>query len=192
MHIIVIIIIQLIELRYYYQHVGNPTVLSSAPELSLRHGVQVGSRPTLVAFVSGNPQPTESDIIWYFNNQSLPSSDILEDGSELLLPRYIGLDLVGRYTCQVTTSAGTASDDFLFTVTREYYSNSSTCNSMNNINISGQPDVVLSPMDGQLVVVNDSVAMLTCSDSVGIPTPSFNWTHAGNPMNRINVIAGMT
>ena len=61
---------------------------------------------------------------------------------------------------------------------------------MNNINISGQPDVVLSPMDGQLVVVNDSVAMLTCSDSVGIPTPSFNWTYADNPINR--VIAGMT
>ena len=107
----------------FYQHVGNPTVLSSAPELSFRHGVQVGSRPTLVAFVSGDPQPTESDINWYFNNQSLPSSDILEDGSELLLPRYIGLDLAGRYTCQVTTSAGTASDDFLFTITREYYSN---------------------------------------------------------------------
>ena len=62
---------------------------------------------------------------------------------------------------------------------------------MNNINISGQPDVVLSPMDGQLVVVNDSVAMLTCSDSVGIPTPTFNWTYsyADNPINR--VIAGM-
>ena len=44
-------------------------------------------------------------------------------------------------------------------------------------------------MDGQLVVVNDSVAMLTCSDSVGIPTPSFNWTYADNPINR--VIAGI-
>ena len=172
----------------FYQHVGNPTVLSSAPELSFRHGAQIGSRPTLVAFISGNPQPTESDIMWYFNNQSLPSSDILEDGSELLLPRYIGLDLVGRYTCQVTTSAGTASDDFLFTVTREYYNNPSTCECNHSI-ISGQPDAVLSPMDGQLVVVNDSVAMLTCSDSVGIPTPSFSWTYADNPINR--VIAGM-
>ena len=60
---------------------------------------------------------------------------------------------------------------------------------MNNI-ISGQPDAVLSPMDGQLIVVNNSVAMVTCSDSVGIPTPSFYWTYAGNPINR--VIAGVT
>ena len=63
---------------------------------------------------------------------------------------------------------------------------------MNNINVSGQPDAVLSPMDGQLIVVNNSVAMLTYSDSVGIPTPLFNWTYsyADNPINRVT--AGMT
>jgi hypothetical protein len=99
-------------------YVGNPTVLSSTPELRIRHGVQLGSRPTLIAFVSGNPHPNKSDIIWHFNNQSLPSR-IRQDGNELLLPRNIGFDLAGRYTCYVTTSAGTASDEFLFIVTRE-------------------------------------------------------------------------
>ena len=63
-----------------------------------------------------------------------------------------------------------------------------TCVCSNSMNISGQPNAVLSPMDGQLVVINNSVAMLTCSDSVGIPTPLFNWTYGGNPRNR--VIAG--
>ena len=98
--------------------VGNPTVLSSTSKLSLRRGTQQSSRPTLIAFVSGNPQPTGSDITWYFNNQSLPSS-ILQEGNELLLPSNIEFDLAGRYTCQVSTSAGTASDDFLVTVIRK-------------------------------------------------------------------------
>ena len=103
-----------------HQYVGNPTVLSSTPELSLRHGVQPGNRPTLIAFVSGNPQPNRSNITWYFNNQPLSMArSILQDGNELLLPSNIGFDLAGRYTCQVTTSAGTASDDFLITVIRE-------------------------------------------------------------------------
>lgn len=173
--------------------------MSSTPELSLHHGVQPGSRPTLIAFVSGNPQPNRSNITWYFNNQSLSSSilhsSILQDGNELLLPSNIGFDLAGRYTCQVTTSAGTASDDFLITVIREYLQ-------YNDIVVSectttmpylyytvGQPAVVLFPMDSQLVVVNDSATVLTCSDSVGVPTPSFTWTYADNPINRI--ITGM-
>lgn len=104
--------------RAFLNCVGNPTVLSSIPKRSLRHGTHPHRRPTLTAFVSGNPQPNESDITWYFgNNQSLPSS-IRQGSKELLLPRNIELDLAGRYTCQVTTSAGTASDDFLVTVLR--------------------------------------------------------------------------
>ena len=100
--------------------VGNPTVLSSAPELRLHHGVQwKGSHPTVIAFVSGTPQPSQSNITWYFNDQSLPTS-ILQEGKELILPSNIGFGLAGRYTCQVTTSAGTASDDFLVTIIRQY------------------------------------------------------------------------
>jgi hypothetical protein len=38
---------------------------------------------------------------------------------------------------------------------------------------------------GQLVVVNDCTAMLTCSDTVGVPIPSFNWTYAGNQIYRV-------
>ena len=44
-------------------------------------------------------------------------------------------------------------------------------------------------MDSQLVVVNDSATVLTYSDSVGVPTPSFTWTYADNPIDRI--VAGM-
>ena len=103
-----------------HHYVGNPTVLSSTPELSLHHGVQQGSHPTLIAFVSGTSQPNRSDITWYFDDQSLSmASSILQDGNELFLPSNIGFDLAGRYTCQVTTSTGTAFDDFLITVIRE-------------------------------------------------------------------------
>ena len=104
-----------------HHYVGNPTVLSSTPEVRLHHGVQQGSRPALIAFVSGNPQPNRSDITWHFNETDQPPpSSIRQDGNELLLPSNIGFDLAGRYTCQVTISAGTASDDFLITVIREY------------------------------------------------------------------------
>ena len=52
----------------------------------------------------------------------------------------------------------------------------------------GQPAVAintLSQIYGWLVAVNNSAAVLTCSDSVGVPTPSFNWTYADIPTIRI-------
>ena len=102
--------------------IGNPTVLSSISELKLHQGLQSqGNRPTLAAFISGSPQPSKSDITWYFNqNQSLPSDIIItQGGKELILPHNVHFNLAGRYTCHVTTSAGTAYDEFLITVIRE-------------------------------------------------------------------------
>ena len=55
----------------------------------------------------------------------------------------------------------------------------------------GQPTVVLSLTDGQLLVVaseSDAVTELTCSDMAGVPTPSFNWTYADNPITSIMII----
>lgn len=95
-------------------HSGNPTVIASNPELRLQNGVQEVTRPSLVAFVSGIPQP--ADIIWYFNNHQPLPSEILKARNELILPRNIEIKIAGIYTCQVTTSAGTSSDDFIVTI----------------------------------------------------------------------------
>ena len=55
--------------------------------------------------------------------------------------------------------------------------------------ILGQPDVVLSSMDGQIVVASgDAIIVLTCSDMAGVPTPSFNWTYTDNPITSMIII----
>ena len=75
-----------------------------------------------MAFVSGTPQPNESDITWHFNGQSLPSSlGVVERGNALILPGNVQFEIDGRYTCQVTTSAGNSSDDFLVIVTGMFW-----------------------------------------------------------------------
>lgn len=76
-------------------------MIAGSPRQVLRQQVY-NSRPTLVAFVSGNPQP---DIVWRFNGQNLPSG-VLVNGNELLLPANIRPDVVGRYTCQASNSVG--------------------------------------------------------------------------------------
>lgn len=104
----------------YAPLVGNPTVVTGAQNKVLRFGQQdMNSRPSLVAFVSGTPYPAHSNIEWRLNNGPLPD-DVVAINNELLLPSYIGADLEGRYTCHVTTSAGTASDDIYVMLICEY------------------------------------------------------------------------
>ena len=38
-------------------------------------------------------------------------------------------------------------------------------------------------MDGRLVELNNSVVMISCSDIVGVPPPSYMWTYADHPIN---------
>ena len=97
---------------------GNPAVIASTPN----HFIipTAGSRPTLIAFVSGSPAPTRNNITWYFNNGTLPPDTLFNgDKSELLLPANTPREYSGIYTIQVTTSNGTASDNFAVTVTSE-------------------------------------------------------------------------
>ena len=104
----------------YIPLVGNPTVVTGAQNRMLRVGWQErNSRPRLVAFVSGRPYPTASDITWLFNNGSLPSS-VVAMKNVLFLPSFVTSAIEGVYTCHVTTSAGTASDDIHVTLTCEY------------------------------------------------------------------------
>ena len=100
--------------------VGNPTIIASSPELRIPRGTQSSSIPFLAAFVSGIPQPSNLNITWYFNAQSLPGElTINGNGKEVLFPRNILFSFAGRYTCQVTTSSGTANDSFVVIVTGE-------------------------------------------------------------------------
>ena len=101
-----------------HTHPGNPTVIASTPQLFVSSRVVQGSRATLQAFVSGTPPPTDSDINWYFNNQSIPDGSLI-DGTDLLLPRTPLPSHSGTYTIQVTTTMGTARDSFVVTVTGE-------------------------------------------------------------------------
>ena len=100
---------------------GNPTVLSSNPEVRLLLGPQeqLGQRPSLTAFISGTPQPTNSNITWYFNNQQQLPDGTLIDGNQLLLPKNIQFEVNGIFRCQVNTSAGIDYDNFKVTVIGE-------------------------------------------------------------------------
>ena len=78
----------------------------------LRFGQQEDNfRPRLVAFVSGTPYPSLSDIHWRFNNNRNLPDGVVVNGNELLLPGYIRSEIEGTYTCHVTTLAGTDSAD---------------------------------------------------------------------------------
>ena len=121
-------IVHLIALTHmcivHFTHLtDNPTVIASTPELSVSSRVGQGSRASLLAFVSGTPPPTLSDITWYFNNnQSIPTGSLIDDsvgGTELLLPRTLLPSHSGTYTIQVSTTSGTARDSFMVTVTGE-------------------------------------------------------------------------
>ena len=93
-------------------------MIASTPQL-LISSRDAGRRFSLIAFVSGSPQPTSSQISWYFGaNQSLPVG-ALTTGSELLLPRPVLPEHAGTYTIQVATQQGTARDSFQVTVTSE-------------------------------------------------------------------------
>ena len=98
--------------------VGNPTVIAASPELRIPRGTQTSSIPFLAAFVSGIPQPSNLNITWYFNDQSLPEG-LTETGRDVLFPRNVQPRFAGMYMCQVTTSSGTASDNFVVIVTGE-------------------------------------------------------------------------
>lgn len=105
---------------------GNPIVIASDPELRLHDGPQdYETRPYLLAFISGIPQPNVSaGITWYFNGQpTLPSEIMLNTNKkdEVILPRDIQMEIAGTYTCQVSTSAGTSSVDFLVSIIGELY-----------------------------------------------------------------------
>ena len=108
----------LILYSHTHTHPGNPTVIASTPQLFVSSRVVQSSRATLQAFVSGTPPPTDSDINWYFNNQSIPVGSLI-DGTDLLLPRTPLPSHSGTYTIQVTTTMGTARDSFVVTVTGE-------------------------------------------------------------------------
>ena len=108
----------LIVHTHTYAPSGNPTVIASNPQ-QLISGRDAGRRFTLIAFVSGNPQPTPSEITWYFNdNQSLPM-DAMPQGGELLLPRPVRPEHAGTYTIQVATQRGIARESFQVTVTSQ-------------------------------------------------------------------------
>ena len=98
--------------------VGNPTVIAATPSRLLTD--TTANRPSLIAFISGSPTPNSNDITWYFNNGSVPPGvEFLGGNTQLFLPLSTPPEFSGIYTVQVTTSSGTASDNFNVTVPRE-------------------------------------------------------------------------
>ena len=95
--------------HYNLFYLGNPTVITASETVILRGGNQGNSRPVLMAFVSGTPYPSASNISWQFNNRKNLPSGVIENGHELLLPGNIRSEIAGVYTCHVTTSAGSDS-----------------------------------------------------------------------------------
>ena len=84
-------------------------MITASEPVVLREGRQGNSRPVLVAFVSGTPYPSPSNISWKFNDRRSLPEGVMENGHELLLPGNIRPEIEGVYTCNVTTSAGSDS-----------------------------------------------------------------------------------
>ena len=89
-------------------------VLASDPVLSLNIGSQASNFPALIAFVSGNPQPTTEQITWTQNGA--PHSTT---GKSLPLSNVIQTSHAGEYAVTVSTSAGTATAGFTVLVNGE-------------------------------------------------------------------------
>ena len=107
----------------HFACVENPTVIPTSKTVVLREGNQGNSRPVLIAFISGKPYPSTSNISWLLNNHRNLPSDVMEssNGRELLLPRYIRPEIAGVYTCRVTTSAGSDSANISVSVICKHY-----------------------------------------------------------------------
>ena len=94
---------------------GNPIVIMES-ELSTK-SKNDASNLVLNVFVSGNPEPSKTNITWYFNNEFLTDNLASSKGFDISITRtsaFITPDngfqlyMEGKYECHVTTSAGTA------------------------------------------------------------------------------------
>ena len=94
---------------------GNPIVIMEN-ELSTKSENDAGNL-VLKVFVSGNPEPSKSNITWYFNNELLTKNLATSKGFDISFTRTSAfitpdngfqLSMEGNYECHVITSAGTA------------------------------------------------------------------------------------
>lgn len=140
---------------------GNPAVIPGTPYLTRNGGSQGSNRPSLRPFVSGSPSfPTAEQGAWTFVGRDggtvlPPRTGFVPGERELLLSPELTNEHSGTYNYTVTTTAGTATAQFEVTVIIA-------------------PAVLISPGLDQVVVVGQTLN-ITCSDSTGIPPPSFTW-----------------
>ena len=111
-------------------HTANPAVIANSPYRQLKMGPLGGNFPRLTAFVSGTPTPTANQQVWHFGGSTDYPPGAVIAGSSIILTQAITAKHAGMYTFTVTTSAGTASTNYILVVIRESLPLNSTPSSL--------------------------------------------------------------